>query len=660
MSTQSKGSSAATAGPTIDGFILAFAFLLTAVSGYTTWAGMARIFSSGSGADALLGPLAAAAFTACVQCALTAFGWLAGKDMARRLGGGGARSGLPSRIRQVVVLAIFVASVAVSAFFSYNTYFNHLYDGAEAVRRRATTVPAFLGAVQTGIDAALRRSEVERLAAAEGGAWATRLAAVADAAEKAGPALAKAGAERLRQAAEARRSAEAGAANARRRIATLDGGLVERRSNLAELDERIRQLDAAIEEAVAEQRREATGIGERKPGQGPKWQAAKEAETRLRATRATAVKLRDDLTAGLTAAERDLDGQKQRLAEAEGSLAAQAPGQSAPGAVATAAALVEPGAAVPMLRTVLDGFRRAPSQEGYDQAVALCQTLETILPETTDDGDCRDPSAAVAARTGEARREAMRRYESECTSVPEGLTGDFSGALRFAERCAATARQAGAATADVDAAIADFSEGNGDGRNEFANALDSVSKAPDLAGLSAFLAVFQDVLVFLLAFAADLVRLERRAEDAPRRDFTPLDVAPRPDDGEPLRALKAILAGVVPAPRRGGGFVYRVPAASPETFGETTIANIRHHLRGLVRDRLARPEAQGDGYLITDAGLMAVEDRVARLVDAASAASVGPRSADRSAVPIERPRPVSVFPARRGQEDRPRRDAGAS
>ena len=139
------------------------ALLVTAVSGYTTYKGMIRIVGADaatSGAESWLPTIVALSITAVVQIGLTILCWVMGRDFARAI-----TARLHERRQQVSVgtlfgkagamLTLLAICLAVSIFYSFNTYFNSMYEGKEERRVEANSVPAVALEVSTLLNEAI-------------------------------------------------------------------------------------------------------------------------------------------------------------------------------------------------------------------------------------------------------------------------------------------------------------------------------------------------------------------------------------------------------------------------------------------------------------------------------------------------------------------------
>lgn len=620
------------------------------VSGYTTWRGMHRMFGASepmfSSADALFANLATILLTLAIQAVLTILCWILGKKMARffnrythDLVG---RTSRTSQFLQSLTMAVLAgACLFLSAFFSFNTYFNGLYSGNEEQRIAENAVPTTAIEVQALLNQSVlnhREAERDRLVgiATDAGyldSLDTIIALAGEAQAQINEQVAEFNRQRLEEERERiRREQEALAEQERnaRSIEENEARIEEIGRELEELEDQNAGIPALISEKEAEEtafREEASaqeeGLGDRQAGRGTEWAAAVASADKVRAE---ITSLENRLAANKTRMEELLNertnlrviiGQAQLEAGQEvvdGGNGAVPRREEAPG-VEDIRNVEEAVSAIGEARIA---FLDQPTPAAYRHLSELCNVLRSAIvsvPELSASVANAQCQVSGDAYISELNANAdllskLNAFTDACGVIDSGQLDLTNATARFRE-CHRMVLSAGVprnevALTEAYEEIESFGSRFDPDQHEFLKTMQAFSVSPRLAWFAALVSVFQDISVFFMTFIVEFFRRER----ARSREEELNKVL----DADEVTAYEAIIneSDMVTGATGTGSHVYEFDFASARREHEPqVVASLRNVLDGLVRRGKAQIGA-GQVYQLDPDGFDILRERYTR------------------------------------------------
>lgn len=522
--------------------------------------------------------------------------------------------------KHFVLWIMFLACMATSVFFSFDSLFSTIFSDEERARtadvRIRSETAAFISELA---DLTSRRQVEQRAALLDGDAWRDFAASLDElsAAAKAGPAAVD---ERLRQdlltSQEAVSEAQSrllalesdASQNAQsqqelsRKLAILRSQAAELQAQVDTLNKDIFEKDRDVIAKAAAAEAEATGVGESAiAGRGPRYRELSDQLTRLEAEKSNLelqlAAYRERLTeaqSAVTDAERQLAELKtagERLAvriqatDTTRDAGAQTDAANALKDKITAAAATLAGSR--------SEFERAPTRARLEALQAGCSGLLTTLSGAKL---VSGPVAAFECRPGPVHEAAVDLYAlnqgvqalaQTCSAASAPAGGNVDAQLSHARQCVQTARLSPADAAEIRAKIDRLERARDDLAHRFVVSANALSDGHNLAFLALAIAIAIDALVFMSGlFGAHVSRGANRP--AGRQD-------PRAD----RYAAETIKSALLP---NGFGTASRaleliVPASGPGRPG-TLGAEWTHEVK---LDEI-EPQLQGEMKKLLNAG----------------------------------------------------------
>lgn len=445
-------------------------------------------------------------------------------------------------LRNAVLWVMFLACMATSVFFSFDSLFSTIFPQDE--RRRAAEIRAVnqVASVVSDIGALATRRQIEEakaLFASE--PWARYEAELDKAQELARRAPdevrkqltleLEAQKSRIAKLEEQRASAEAGQA-----------GLVTKKAQLGEEISRLQaeRPDAAartlehktivadIEKRFDEQRTktlaEEKGVeGSGKVGRGQFYRASKEEEARLQSELQVARERLKSHDQRLNGIDRRLAQAKAELAQIDGDLAklkgeADTAGQmiavAQSGGATENAERYDPASGVAALVRDRQAFRQKPEQETLAAIQSQCAALVgasmkvTALREAAAAIDCNPKQATEAAARVFALNAGVKTFAANCAGgdkLPQGASTD--ALLEFGRKCLQDSGLASKDLAAMGATLATVALNRDDKAHRFVVTWNAFQDGNRLAYLALAIAIAIDSLIFMSGlFGANAVR----------------------------------------------------------------------------------------------------------------------------------------------------------
>ncbi len=445
-------------------------------------------------------------------------------------------------VRSAVLWVMFLACMATSVFFSFNSLFSTIFPANE--RQRAAELRAqnqVAGVVNdvSRLAASRRLSEQERLFTAD--EWQryednlNRLQRLAGGADEKLQAFFE---ERMRERqAELNRFQEDKSSAAAQQVS-----LVQRKdqlnSTISRLKEQVTNLQPEVERLktqvfakdreliakTAEAEAEAGGIGvTSKVGRGPKYREIMSELRRLREEK-------ENLELQLRAYEKRLTGAREALTNSESELA-RTDGEIAKlkGRAETAERMISARAksvrempafdattGVQQLSEAREAFRREPTAERLTSLQTVCGALAGALRDQGDPTtrqsanqvDCDPGAASEAAARVFALNVGVQNLRQNCVGGDKLPVGGGADALfSFARRCVQDARLSSADTANLRQTINNIELNRDDKAHRFVVTTNAFQDGNKLAYLALAIAIAIDTLVFMSGlFGANAVR----------------------------------------------------------------------------------------------------------------------------------------------------------
>ena len=451
--------------------------------------------------------------------------------------------GLKIVLRSLPVWLMFLACMATSVFFSFDSLFSTIFtpeERARAAELRTTNRVAGLVS-DVGVLAVKRHSEsINGLF--ESGEWKTyegQLDGIIDMARRAPGEI-----EALRNS--ELESARSKQASLQERKATAESQRVRLAQRKEVLLEEVNRLKAEIPPLTAEVERfkaevfsqdsdilakkaeadsEAGGVGgSLKAGKGPEFAKRKKELSDLQTKKKIIedqLKAREDQLGAkrdsVASAESELaqiDGEIGKLT-GEAQLAEQQIAETTTGPSAEAQPASDVTKVFGSLETALTAFRREPERASFDAIQVQCnalvsafQKVATLRAEQDEKGLGCDPSI-IADRVGGifAQNDAVAGFKTLCgqeNSLPQTGTDDL---IAFGEKCVQTAGLPGSDTAVFRDSINAVSLNRDDKAHRFVVTLNAFNDGNQLAYLALAIAIAIDSLVFMSGlFGANAVR----------------------------------------------------------------------------------------------------------------------------------------------------------
>ncbi|MFO1170815.1 MAG: hypothetical protein U1E49_07560 [Hyphomicrobiaceae bacterium] len=451
--------------------------------------------------------------------------------------------GLKIILRNLPLWIMFLACMAISVFFSFDSHFSTIFspqERARAAELRSTNQVAGLVS-DVGQLAYKRRSEsIEVLFASP--EWKTfegKLDGIIDMARRA-PGEIEAlrtrelEAVRSKQASlqERKATAESQRVGLAQRKETLLGDVNRLKGEIPPLSAEVERLKAEVfkqESEIlakkAEADAEAGGVGGTlKAGRGPEFAKRKKELNDLGVKKKISTDQLKAREAQLAAARDAVTAAESQLAQIDGEIG-KLKGESQLAEQQIAEATAEPGTeAAPAsdvtkvfgsLETALTAFRREPERASFEGIQAQCnalvsafQRVETLKAEQAEKGLGCDPGLAADRVNGVlARNDSIAAFKSLCgreDSLPQTGT---DAVMAFGEKCIQTAGLPGEDTASFRDALNGIALNRDDKAHRFVVTINAFTDGNKLAYLALGIAFAVDALVFMAGlFGANAVR----------------------------------------------------------------------------------------------------------------------------------------------------------
>lgn len=445
-------------------------------------------------------------------------------------------------IRNSVLWIMFLACMATSVFFSFDSLFTSIFPQSERVRaaelRAQNQVAGIVSDIEEAI-AARRAAEADALFKSE--AWtnyATELASIGDAAQKSEGAIERyvnAQIETRRRAVKDQQERMASAQAGQAGLAGRKTSLTEEKARLAtdrpalaaeyaekkaDVDAKGKDIDAKRVEALAEDKGvEGTG----REGRGPVYRQRLAELNLLQAAKKIAEERLYDAQKRLTAVENRLSNIDRELATIDGDLAKlKGEAETAETRIKLAeenvqnadAPKMDPARILPAFARSVSEFRADPSIERLATVQKMCSDIHGALSSTPDTKalltglDCDPKTTADAAGTLFALQNGTKVFEQTCVGgdklVANKTTDDLFG---FARKCLADSALPSQETDALRTKINSIELARDDKAHRFVVTWNAFSDGNRLAYLALAIAIAIDSLVFMSGlFGANAVR----------------------------------------------------------------------------------------------------------------------------------------------------------
>ncbi len=451
-------------------------------------------------------------------------------------------------IRSAVLWVMFLACMATSVFFSFDSLFSTIFPAQE--RQRAAELRAqnqVAGIVNDIGTVAVKRRIREQEALFQSEAW-TNYAELGNAQSALTKVItvAEVAPEKIRAQIRAEIEAQ------RRKVAELQEKQASAVSGQAGLETRKRQLTEALSRAQAERPETATKVnefktvvdgierrldeqravmlaeergveGSGKAGRGPMWRAARAAFARISAELEVAKKRLAGHADRLSGLDKSIANYKAELAQIDGDLArlrgeADTAEQLIDVAQSSDASVkvvrVDPSSGIAALQKAVLVFRQTPTPENLASVQARCQSLKNAALKVADlqaaaNGiDCDPGFVTEAAADVFALNVGIKSLEANCIGgdkLPQ--TGGTDGLFQFARKCVQDSGLPSDATDRLRQSI-NLAELNRDDKaHRFVVTVNAFGDGNKLAYLALAIAIAIDSLVFMSGlFGANATR----------------------------------------------------------------------------------------------------------------------------------------------------------
>ncbi|MEW5962660.1 MAG: hypothetical protein AB1749_03780, partial [Pseudomonadota bacterium] len=445
-------------------------------------------------------------------------------------------------LRNTVLWVMFLACMATSVFFSFDSLFSTIFPQDE--RRRAAEIRAVnqVASVVSDIGTLATRRQIEEAKSLfESEPWA-RYEAVLDKVQELARRAPDEVRKQLTMELEAQRSRIAKLEEQRASAEAGQAGLVTKKSQLGEEISRLqaerpdsaartlehKTIVADLEKRYDEQRTrtlaEEKGVeGSGKVGRGQFYRASKEEEAKLQAELQVARERLKSHDQRLTGIDRRLAQAKAELAQIDGDLAklkgeADTAGQmiavAQSGGPSENAERYDPASGVAALVRDRQTFRQKPEQETLAAIQTQCAALVgastkvVALREVASGIDCNPKQATEAAARVFALNTGIKTFEANCAGgdkLPQGATTDTL--LEFGRKCLQDSGLPSKDLAQMGATLSAVALNRDDKAHRFVVTWNAFQDGNRLAYLALAIAIAIDALIFMSGlFGANAVR----------------------------------------------------------------------------------------------------------------------------------------------------------
>jgi hypothetical protein len=445
-------------------------------------------------------------------------------------------------IRNSMLWLMFLACMATSVFFSFDSFFTAIFPQSERVRAAELRAQNQVSGIITDIEqsiAARRASLAEGLFATE--AWKSydqQLENITRAATKSQPVIEQYVNDQIEEhrrsvteQQERIASAQAGQAGLANRKTTLTdekSRLASQRPELAadyaakkaDYDAKLKDVDAKRVEALAEDK----GVeGSGKAGRGPLYRQRMDELGRLQAAAQIAQERMKDAQKRLTTVESRLSAIDTELATLDGDLAkykgetdtAEQRIKLAEDSVQTdTGPKVDPSRILPLFEKTKSEFRGDPTVEHLGNVQRMCSDIYTAMQATPDTKalasgiDCDPKTTSDAASTLFTLQAGTKVFENTCVGGDKlNANKSTDDLFAFARRCLSDSALPSADTDALRTNINRIELSRDDKAHRFVVTLNAFQDGNRLAYLSLAIAIGLDGLIFMSGlFGANAVR----------------------------------------------------------------------------------------------------------------------------------------------------------
>lgn len=461
---------------------------------------------------------------------------LARKELAARY-----ISGFKTILSHLPLWIMFLACMATSVFFSFDSLFSTIFPQGERVRAAKLRVENQVAGVMSDVQAQL---EIRRLgatrqlfASSQWQGFDNNLDQLVAAAESAPDAVLQQKLDRVKQSSSARNELRALISVSKAGKGTLESELGRTKLEIKDLEERLapgqaqvalleEQLDAKKAEMVTAntaaegERQGVRGTGN--AGAGPEFRRlrkvvqnlqldADEIETRLKSAQARVSRLSDEANGKrqrVTEIGKELIALDEKIKEASDRQAVlDQNGQN------TIAADLDAAGGIKALDVARNKFRRAPVESGLDQLEQLCTSLLAnlrgveSLKQRTANVNCEPGDASVLANGIFKLQTAEAAFRANCTSGAKLPRNSANKLLKFGSVCIQDSGLRGADTENFRTQLNRIALNRDDKAHRFVVSWNAFNDGNALAYLALAIAIAIDGLVFMSGlFGASVIR----------------------------------------------------------------------------------------------------------------------------------------------------------
>ena len=474
---------------------------------------------------------------ALVLVAMLAFGFRRGGDISTPY-----VQSLRLIVKNAVLWVMFLASMAASVFFSFDSHFNAIFPSEARKRAAEIRTTNQIGGVISDIGALTQKrqiEEAERLFDTEGWkAYDKQLTSLGQTAQGAQGEIEKYFVQRMEERRRAiaqqqervatAQSGQAGLAGKKVSLAEELSRLKVERPTLAaeygqhqsELDAKAREIDAKRVEGLAEDR----GVeGTLKQGKGPVYRQRQAELATLQDQYKIKQERTNDAKKRLTAVETRIAQIERELSTIDGDLAklkgeASTAEQRIKAAEAVSAdddaGKVDPARVLPAFERARAAFRQQPDTERLGALQLQCTQLATAMlnapavRESARGIDCDPKQAAEAAARVFALNAGIAAFQTNCAGGDKiAKLSTTDGLLAFGRKCLQDSGLISKDSADVGARLSGIDMNRDDKAHRFVVTWNAFLDGNRLAYLSLVLAIGVDALVFMSGlFGAQALR----------------------------------------------------------------------------------------------------------------------------------------------------------
>jgi len=445
-------------------------------------------------------------------------------------------------VRSAVLWVMFLACMATSVFFSFDSLFSTIFppeERARAAELRAQNQVAGVVSDVARLAATRRLEEQERLFTAnEWQSYEGNLERLARLAGGAGDKLQAFFEARMRERQqdinrfqEDKSSAAAQQVSLDQRKVQLNGAIGRLKEQVASLRPEVERLKALVFEKdreviakTAEAEAEAGGIGvTSKVGRGPKYREIAAELSRLREEKENLELQLREYEKRLGDASKTLTNSETELARIDGEIAKlRSRAETAARMIAarektvSAAASFDASTGVHQLADAREAFRRQPTAERLSQVQSVCTALAGALRDQGDPAtqreagtiDCDPGAASEAAARVFALNAGVVRLKETCVGGDKlPASGGADALFAFARRCVQDAQLSSRDTGNLRQLINQIELNRDDKAHRFVVTTNAFQDGNKLAYLALAIAIAIDTLVFMSGlFGANAVR----------------------------------------------------------------------------------------------------------------------------------------------------------